>query len=241
MSLTPLRPFDPSPRAIFFDLDDTLCDYASARQVRLRIAFAIGLESRSLGGGAELELDRMLEESIEMHPHGAEHFADLFRRHGVSDARAASIAADWYRSNRFHGLQLFPETIEVVDAVRRSGVAGSRPIGVITNGPLEVQKAKVDLLQINDLADFVIISEDFGVAKPDPAIFREALRRAGVPAHEAVFVGDSAEFDIAGAHAAGMHSVWLNRSGTAWADALTPPCREIRSLRQLPMLIAELL
>ncbi len=97
------QPLDPRPKAVIFDLDDTLCDYAAARETRLRRAFTLsqygGTQSRD-----GVDLDRMIAESIRMHPHGADHFAELFVRFGIADARQARAAADWYRKNRFHGL-----------------------------------------------------------------------------------------------------------------------------------------
>jgi putative hydrolase of the HAD superfamily len=176
-----------------------------------------------------------------MHPHGADHFEELFARFGIADARAASAAADWYRQNRFHGLRLFPETEAVFSAVRNAvlddGTQATRPIGIVTNGPTEVQRAKLQLLGIDPLVDFVLVSEEFGVAKPEPEIFREALRLAGVTPVEAVFVGDSAEFDIAGAQAAGIPTVWVNRHQRPWPGPGPAPTRQIRTLAELPQLL----
>jgi HAD superfamily hydrolase (TIGR01549 family) len=235
-----LLPLDPKPKAVLFDLDDTLCDYAAARESRLRRAFTL-----APGGGIQpreaIDLDRMIAESIRMHPHGADHFAELFARFGIGDAGEAQAAADWYRKNRFHSLRLFPEVETVVSTVRE-GVShdepwAARPIGIVTNGPTEVQYAKLELLGIDRFVDFVLVSEEFGVAKPDPAIFREALRLAGVRPEEAIFVGDSVEFDMAGARAAGIHTVWLNRQQQPWPDPAPPPNREIRFLAELPHLL----
>ena len=79
------RPLDPRPKAVIFDLDDTLCDYAAAREARLRRAFTLspdgGIRSREA-----IDLDRMIAESIRMHPHGADHFEELFARFGIADA-----------------------------------------------------------------------------------------------------------------------------------------------------------
>jgi putative hydrolase of the HAD superfamily len=232
------RPLDPRPKSVIFDLDDTLCDYAAAREARLRRAFTL---SPSASQSCEpIDLDRMIAESIQMHPHGADHFAELFTRFGIADARAADAAADWYRKNRFHGLRLFPET-EAVFATLRNAVSAdakaARPIGIVTNGPTEVQRAKLELLGIDHLVDFVLVSEEFGVAKPDPRIFREALRLAGVGPDAAVFVGDSAEFDIAGAQAAGIPTVWVNRHQRRWTEPGPPPTRQIRTLAKLPQLL----
>jgi FMN hydrolase / 5-amino-6-(5-phospho-D-ribitylamino)uracil phosphatase len=232
-------PLDHRPKAVLFDLDDTLCDYAAAREARLRIAFTRYATGGEHGEGIDLE--HMIVASIQLHPHGADHFGELFSRFGVDDPTRASAAADWYRTNRFHGLKLFPGVDEVFRIVRdglsRRAPTSTQPLGIVTNGPAEVQRAKLDLLEIEGLVDFAVVSEEFGVAKPDPRIFHEALRRAGVDASEAVFVGDSAEFDMVGARAAGIPSVWVNRNDVAWTESGPPPTREIRSLDDLPQVL----
>jgi putative hydrolase of the HAD superfamily len=239
MAPVPLEPLDPPPRAILLDLDDTLCDYAGAREARLRRAFTLGT-GEDASARRNLDLDRMVADSIQMHPHGADHFGELFARHGAGDSEAAAVAAGWYRRHRFHGLELFPDAVTTLQALRQGPLAGAarpRSIGIITNGPAEVQRAKLELLRMPQLVDFFLISEEFGAAKPDPAIFREALRRAGVAPEEAVFVGDSPEHDMAGARAAGIPAIWVNRSGHAWDHAEPAPCREVRSLAELPGLV----
>jgi HAD superfamily hydrolase (TIGR01549 family) len=234
------RPLDPRPKAVIFDLDDTLCDYAAAREARLRRAFTLS-PLRGPEPPGTVDLDRMIAESIQMHPHGADHFEELFARFGIADARAAWAAADWYRKNRFHGLRLFPETEAVFSTVRNAVSCGdfkaARPIGIVTNGPTEVQHAKLELLGIHRLVDFVLVSEEFGVAKPDPKIFHEALRLAGVGPEEAVFIGDSPEFDMVGAQAAGIPTVWVNRHERPWTEPGPAPSRQIRTLADLPQLL----
>jgi putative hydrolase of the HAD superfamily len=234
------HPFDPPPRAILFDLDDTLCDYAAARERRLRFAFSLGPGGRPRDR-AGVDLDRMIADSIRMHPHGADHFGELFANYGIHGEEDPRRAADWYRRNRFHGLELFPEAAAVLREVRTAasaaGEAYRRPLALITNGPTEVQRAKVDLLGIGDLIDFVLISEEFGSAKPEPEIFHAALDRMGVDRADAVFVGDSPEFDMAGARAAGLRSVWVNRQGRPWQEEAPAPHRIIRSLDELPDLL----
>ena len=79
----------------------------------------------------------------------------------------------------------------------------------------------------------MIFSEDVGVAKPDPGIFRVLLDRTGVPAEDSAYVGDSLRDDIAGARRAGMHSIWLNRSGAPNTTGIVPDA-EVRSLAEVP-------
>ena len=235
------RPLESRPKAVLFDLDDTLCDYATAREARLRRAFTLAHDGR-VQPRQGIDLDGMIAESIRMHPHGADHFAELFARFGMANAREARAAADWYRKNRFHGLRLFPGVEQIFSNVRgavsRQPPRAARPIGIVTNGPTEVQRAKLELLGIDRLVDYVVVSEEFGVAKPDPAIFREALRLAEVQPEEALFVGDSAEFDMVGARAAGIPTVWVNRYRRPWTEIGPPPTRQICTLADLPRVLS---
>ena len=70
------------------------------------------------------------------------------------------------------------------------------------------------------LLDGVVTSAGVAAAKPDPAIFRAALEVAGADASEALHVGDSSEEDIAGASAAGIRAVLLDRSGNGDVSSL---------------------
>ncbi|HEY8447485.1 MAG TPA: HAD family hydrolase [Thermomicrobiales bacterium] len=232
-SLRGLRPITPPPTLVLFDLDDTLCDYASARALRLRIAFGQALAHRD-NAAPDVDLDALIAESIAMQPHGSDHFTDLLARYGVTDKAIIEQARAWYQTNRFHGLQLFSDACESL-ALIRAALPGRR-LGIITNGPAEVQREKVALLGLESAVDFILISGELGIAKPDPAIFAEALRRGAATADEAVFIGDSPEFDIAGARAAGIRAVWLNRAGRTWPaglphpDYVAPSLMEVRRL-----------
>ena len=62
-------------------------------------------------------------------------------------------------------------------------------------------------LALAPLLDDVVLPSDAGAEKPDPRIFQLALERLGTPAAASVFVGDSAERDVAGARAAGMRAI----------------------------------
>ena len=230
---TNLGLISPPPQLILFDLDDTLCDYASARIVRLRTAFSLALDSTE--SSPALDLDDLIAQSLAIHPHGTDHFRELFAHHGIQDEQVAAKAGEWYRANRFHSLSLFADAVETLEGVRR--MRPPRTIGMITNGPTEVQRAKIDLLDVERHVDFVLISEEFGAWKPDPSIFLEALRLGDAKPDEAVFIGDSPEHDIAGARAAGIRTVWINRTDRIWPDAELPPDFEARDLTEVRRLL----
>ena len=223
-----------SPALVLFDLDDTLCDYSGARSGRLRGAFGGAFEA---AGTEHVDLDAVIAESIAIHPHGSDHFPQILARYGVSDPELAMEARRWFHRNRFLGLRLFPEAPEILHQIRE--LAGVHRIGLVTNGPAEVQREKIALLDLWREIDFAVISGEVGVEKPDPAIFARALALGGVTAEAAIYIGDSPEYDMDGAHAAGIARIWLNPGGHPWPLDTPAPEREVDSLGAvLPLLAA---
>jgi len=224
-----------APPLVLFDLDDTLCDYSGARTGRLRTAYG---DAFAAAGVSNVDLDAVIAESLEIHPHGSHHFPDLLARHGVTDAEVAQRAQHWYLGNRFRGLVLFSDAQAVLAQVRE--LPGVRAIGLITNGPADVQRDKIDLLGLWPEIDFAVISGEIGVEKPDPAIFQEALRRGDAEPADAVYIGDSPEFDMEGARAAGIRRIWMNRAGAPWSLQTPAPEIETRSLTEIPAILESL-
>ena len=224
---------------VLFDLDDTLCDYGTARDGRLRAAFRRAFAAS--GGIDDGRLDELVTASIAEAPHGGDHFPAFLARHGLDDAEAAEGARRWFSENRFLGLELFPDAVRLLGLARgvqtwdgQTRQEGGRRVGLVTNGPAEVQRAKIDLLELWGHVDFAVISGELGAEKPDPAIFREALRLGGAPAEETVYVGDSPHLDVVGARSIGIRTVWVNAGGDAWpADLGAPPDAVIRGVGDL--------
>ena len=109
-------------------------------------------------------------------------------------------------------------------------------LGLITNGPSEHQRSRIEPLGLDRYFEAIAVSGELGVRKPDPAIFRHVLRALSVTPAAAVYVGDSLEADVAGAKAAGMAEVWLNRDGRAVSGDHEPDA-EIATLAELPGLL----
>jgi putative hydrolase of the HAD superfamily len=81
--------------------------------------------------------------------------------------------------------------------------------------------------------DAVVISGEIATAKPDSAIFEATLDRLQLTRAGVWHVGDSLSTDVAGAAAAGIGSVWLNRSRRVPGPADPRPDIEVVSLRGL--------
>ena len=216
---------------ILFDLDDTLCDYSLARMRRLSHVFSRAFQSHG-HSLLEAELERLIARSIGMHPHGTDHFPELLSPHGIGPG-AIDAAKAWYRTNSLRHLTLFEDARDALTAVRERVGGPGHGVGIITNGPAGIQRRKIELLGVEPMVDFIIVSGEFGVDKPDPAIFHEALWRGGVGPDDALYIGDSAEHDVAGARAAGLTPVWVQRDAAAWMANGPEPELRIRNVGEI--------
>ncbi|HTY76404.1 MAG TPA: HAD family hydrolase [Candidatus Bathyarchaeia archaeon] len=90
---------------------------------------------------------------------------------------------------------------------------------------------------VADLFETIVISDEVGWRKPKPVIFELALGRLAVRPSEALFVGDRADIDVAGAQGVGMASAWINREAAALPEGMPPPEFEIRDLAELAVIL----
>lgn len=131
------------------------------------------------------------------------------------------LAAILLASLRF---RLLPDALPALDALAAAGVG----LAVVSNWDCGLPDVLAEL-GIGDRFAAVSTSAVVGSPKPAPAVFADALGRLGVPADRAVHCGDRPEYDCAGARAAGLRAVLIDRDG-ALPDG---PCPRIGRLTQL--------
>jgi FMN phosphatase YigB (HAD superfamily) len=86
---------------------------------------------------------------------------------------------------------------------------------------------------IGEYFEAVVVSADLGWRKPRPEVFHRGLNAMGVAAGQAIFVGDNAEIDVAGAKGAGMAAIWVNRDGAAYPEGLSAPDHTVAALPEI--------
>jgi HAD superfamily hydrolase (TIGR01509 family) len=91
---------------------------------------------------------------------------------------------------------------------------------------------------IVDHFETIVVSDAVGWRKPAPMIFRQTLERMGLDVGDALFVGDRADIDVAGARALGMDAAWLNPAAEPLPSGLEPPTYELRDLADLRPILA---
>jgi putative hydrolase of the HAD superfamily len=204
-------------RAVFFDLDDTLCQTSWSRRERALLA-----HEALANAGHAFEFEAFLASILEYDPaikfmRGMD---SVLKQHGLHETEAGLLASKlWLFQGCEHLVRPYDGCAELLTAL-----AEVQKLGVITNGPIHPQTIKFEALQMvaHFHPDLFVTSEHAACFKPDAAIFRYALERAGVEPHEAVHVGDSLEADVAGALGAGMRAVWFNAKAEAPVDGIVP-------------------
>ena len=203
-------------RAVLFDLDDTLFDHTYSTLDALSALQGVyswlrawpldELASRHSRLLERLHLD-VLAGRLGIENARIRRFTELAAESGtaVVPDEAAAVAAD-YRRAYVAAWRPVPGAMALLEALHPRA-----PIGVVSNNVVGEQLDKITLCGLARYLDTVVISEEAGVAKPDPRVFDIALARLGASADETVMVGDSWATDIAGARAAGMRAVWFNR------------------------------
>ena len=129
--------------------------------------------------------------------------------------------------------ELYPDVLPAVDELRRLGLR----LGIVSDWGSNLLPI-VDGLGLGAELDFVLASGAVGLSKPDPAFFRLATARAGVPPGEALMVGDSYRADVEGALSAGMDAILIRRP--EWRDRRDPvpaEARVIASLAEVPEIV----
>ncbi len=220
-----------------FDLDDTLWDAQSViRHAESRLhAWLARCQPRVAELYSPAGLREVMRAVAADEPGQAHDFSYLRR---VALARAAR-AAGYRRDLSAAGLDvflrarnevvLFGDVLPVLTRLRNR-----HPMASITNG-----NADVSATGLRSYFAATVSAAGVGYAKPHPAPFFAACTALGRDPGDVFHIGDDPQSDIAGAGAAGLRTVWLNRKGTAWPGGRRPDL-ELRSLAELETALAGL-
>lgn len=138
----------------------------------------------------------------------------------------------WIRARKKY--PFYPEVFSLLEALHPK-----YSLGMVTNGVPDLQRQKIGGANLGMWFKEIAVSGELGVGKPDPKIFQWICQRLAVKPAECVMVGDNPERDVAGAIAAGMRSVLVNR-GYKKPNPRFPADLEVKDLNQiLPWLLKQ--
>ncbi|OSO92210.1 haloacid dehalogenase [Halorubrum ezzemoulense DSM 17463] len=218
--------------AVAFDLDDTLCRHDHDVDALYRRAFEeAGVEPF----GEPEELWPLLagppDPDDRVGYRGAG-FARLAAQHG-RDVDPVALAAAFEAVADESRVAYLPGATEALAAAAAAG-----PVGVLTNGPEDRQRAKIEALGLDDLVDAIVYAGDLPRRKPHAEPFERLTAALSVDAEETLYVGNSLSYDVAGAHNAGLRSAWL-RASPDDAPGAYGPDHVVDSLAEIADLLAE--
>lgn len=190
--------------AVLFDLDGTLCHRNQDTEAMYAAAFErVGEEP--FGKPAELwaALDGPPDHD-DWHGYIGAGFARLAAQHDRSDVDPLALAAALETVIDDTAVIPVPGTERALDSAAERG-----PIGIVTNGPEASQRAKLDALGVRHRFDVTVYGAELPRQKPHAAPFDRALDELDVSRDRVLYVGNSLEYDVAGAQNAGITVAWL--------------------------------
>ncbi|MEZ0326744.1 MAG: HAD family hydrolase [Fimbriimonas sp.] len=207
-------------RAIYLDLDDTLCGYWDASKAGLRRA----LELEGPPGYT-------VEECVKAWATAFRDFAPTLKKTGwyegylklaeptrteqmrrmlsvlqIVDEERAQRLSEAYLRERDAALTLFEDALEVITKLRER-----YPLGLITNGPADLQRMEVATLGLEAFFDPILIEGEMGEGKPKPSVFKRAAELMKCGPSQLLMVGNSYNHDVLPALEAGWKAIWIRR------------------------------
>ena len=110
-------------------------------------------------------------------------------------------------------------------------------IGLITNGRHELQAKKIEMLGLGEFFDEIMISDDYGVRKPDTKLYEIMSQKLGIAPAEMLYVGDHPKNDVDASRNAGYTPVWVKTTGTWIYSDIEKPELQIETVAELPELL----
>ena len=218
-------------KAVFFDLDGTLCDSDTAWSIAVRETFQLfskhqpDISEEDLTKAWATVHQKLFQQldagKCSMAKVRDLRFQCLFKELNLPLGKFTEELNDFLSTRYITSLRLY-ENVTVLEELH------AYHIGIITNGAhdehTDSQLSKVRYLELSERILSLTISDEIGVRKPNIKIFKLACERANVLLKEAMFVGDSIQYDIIGANKAGMTSVLIDRK----SDVLIPKVADRR-------------
>lgn len=224
-------------RAVLWDIDDTLFDYAGADHTGMRLHLEdVGLPEayasadEALGAWKTVTVRHWARFAA-----GETDFAGQRRdrvREFLARAMEDAEADEWFAGHLSHfeaAWALFPDVLPVLDRL----VPEYRH-AILSNAGTDHQHHKLTALGIRDRFEAMLCAVELGISKPEPGAFHAACEALALEPHEVAYVGDEPDIDAAGAVAAGLTGIWLDRRGRGGRSDLV----RITDLDQLPGLLA---
>ena len=204
------------PLGILFDLGDTLLTYLRF-DPEAGHAATLNIANNPLGYTvADIDnhikklnrdlIPRREKAQVEFHPHIIQrHVYEAL--HITFDRTPEEVERVFWRAAT--SWQLEPGVQNTLEILQNKNI----PMGIVSNAAFcgRTLMWEVEQQGLADYFRFIMSSADYWVRKPHPLLLETAAAKLGLKPADVWYVGNSPQYDIAGAHNAGMGAVWYNR------------------------------
>ncbi len=151
----------------------------------------------------------------------------------VPSAATGERLADRFSAYREERMCLFPDALTVIDTLRAHGVR----LALVTNGAAEIQRGKIARFDLTHRFDLIQIEGEHGFGKPDERAYHHAMQALDVGPPDTWMVGDNLEWEVVAPQRLGIHAIWHDATG----QGLPPgsPIRPDRIIRRLTELLPD--
>ncbi|MHA1150288.1 MAG: TIGR02253 family HAD-type hydrolase [Promethearchaeota archaeon] len=242
----------PKIRLVGFDLDDCLFDSSGLSEV-----------ARIKGIDAMIELGLNIERKKAIHiineivkEYGSNsskhynyfiirlnHLEDTINLSYTDQYKYIAAAVMAYHEEKIRSIKLYNDVERTLSKLRQMGIKTA----IITDGIPIKQYEKILRLNIHNLIDLVVISDEIGIKKPNPQLFDYCLKKFKIEGPETIYIGDRIDKDIIPALLNNINSVLIHRGGKydtyTTGDKIpkeTQPDFEIKSLTEIFGIIEEI-
>lgn len=205
------------PKAILFDLDDTIITFDSVADFAWSNVCDIYFEHCGLSNSKELlktisRTRKWFWSNKERNRIGRKKLKETRReivnisleRIGIVDPPLAFKIADSYSKQRENLIQFIPGAKETLEFFKSIDIS----LALITNGGAEYQRNKVTKFDLEKLFDVILIEGEIGYGKPDKEVYTMALKALRLKPINVWAVGDNLEWDVWGPQQLGICSIW---------------------------------
>lgn len=234
-------------KAIYFDLDDTLCGYWDASKTGLRETFE-RVPIRGVTTDHAIQAWGAVFQAFAGQLKGIDELYDAYLTSGegtrthqmqltlaaldIEDEELAATLSQTYMERRDANLKLFHDALDVLEILSKS-----YKIGLITNGPADIQNQEIDTTGIRQYLSAIFIEGEQRVGKPEKIVFDRAATAMDCTPDELLMVGNSLHHDILPAIRYGWATAWTLRESDVPPSSKTGKPEQIPSTGPMPDLI----
>jgi putative hydrolase of the HAD superfamily len=205
----------PKYRHLFFDLDNTLYDFEANSFLAMKNAFdKMGILSKLSSFDDYFKTYIRINDALwsdyrekkisKDYLRGKRH-QEALAKFNIKPNTSYTAIDDTYLEMMTHQTELFPDTLEVLGALKKKGYY----LHIITNGFKEVQHKKLTKTKLSGYVNDIYISEEIKSPKPSREIFEHAIKSSNARKAESIMIGDSWESDIIGAKNFGIDQIFF--------------------------------